>query len=170
MLTYAIILLAAGIALAFLEAILPSGGILAVLAIFAIVGSLIFAFQESVNTGLLFIGLVVFILPATAVLGLKLWPHTPIGKRMILKAIRTPAPGQTLPDPRGADTYAKLLHRTGTTVTPLRPAGTIEIDQERYSAVAEGEFIDAKTPIEVVRLDGNSIVVDQKTPGKPQVS
>ncbi len=49
--------------------------------------------------------------------------------------------------------------KRGTTVSPLRPAGIAEFDGERVDVVSEGVFIDAGQSIDVLRVDGNRIVV-----------
>jgi membrane-bound serine protease (ClpP class) len=41
---------------------------------------------------------------------------------------------------------------TGEAITPLRPAGFVRIDGRRLDATAEGDLIDAGTPIEVVSV------------------
>ena len=41
----------------------------------------------------------------------------------------------------------------------LRPAGFALIDGERVDVVSDGEPIEAGTAVEVVRVDGNRIVV-----------
>jgi membrane-bound serine protease (ClpP class) len=56
------------------------------------------------------------------------------------------------------------LGRTGTVLSPLRPAGIAEIDGTRVDVVSDGGFIDAGTPIEVARVDGNRIVVRRSSP------
>ena len=56
---------------------------------------------------------------------------------------------------------AGLLGRTGRTSSALRPAGIAEIDGRRVDVVSEGELVEAGQPIEVIRVDGNRIVVRQ---------
>lgn len=52
-----------------------------------------------------------------------------------------------------------LVGRDGMALTTLRPAGTAEIEGRRVSVVAELGLIDAETPIRVVRVEGNRVVV-----------
>ena len=163
MLTYAVILLIAGILLVVLEAFIPSGGILGFLAAAALVAAVILAFRENSTAGLAFITITVIIVPVFIMLGLKIFPKTPIGKRLILSpAVETPAQ-------RGvagvADKdFSRLLGKIGKTTTPLRPSGIIEIEDERYSAVAEGEMIDRGVEVVVIKVEGNSIVVEKQNP------
>ena len=54
------------------------------------------------------------------------------------------------------------MGKTGITATPLRPSGIAEFSDQRYSVVAEGEMIEKGTEIIVVKIEGNSIVVEPK--------
>jgi len=59
-------------------------------------------------------------------------------------------------------TLTRLVGLEGTAMTTLRPAGTALIDNERRDVVSEGEFIEKGTPIIVVRIDQNSLIVTRK--------
>lgn len=52
-----------------------------------------------------------------------------------------------------------LLGKSGETITPLRPAGTIVVDNERIDAVSEGSFIGSNKKVEVIQVEGSRIVV-----------
>jgi membrane-bound ClpP family serine protease len=58
-----------------------------------------------------------------------------------------------------AEQYRRLIGRRGVAHSFLRPAGVAEIDGQRVDVVAEGEYVPAGTPIEVVELEGNHLVV-----------
>ena len=55
--------------------------------------------------------------------------------------------------------YDHLLNREGIADTFFRPAGYIMIDNKRYDAVSEGEFIDKGSSLKVILVEGNRIVV-----------
>ena len=55
--------------------------------------------------------------------------------------------------------YDHLLNKEGIADTFFRPAGYIMIDNNRYDAVSEGEFIDKGSSLKVVLVEGNRIVV-----------
>ena len=57
----------------------------------------------------------------------------------------------------------RYLGRTGRAVSTLRPAGSADIDDERVSVESDGEWIDAGTEIEVIRVDGNRIIVRSRS-------
>ena len=52
-----------------------------------------------------------------------------------------------------------LLNKTGKALTPLRPSGTVIIDNERIDAVSEGGFIKSGVKITVVKVEGLRVVV-----------
>ena len=52
-----------------------------------------------------------------------------------------------------------LAGKEGVALTPLRPAGTAEIEGERYDVISEGSFIPAGTRLVVVRVEGARVLV-----------
>lgn len=60
------------------------------------------------------------------------------------------------------DDRSYLIGQTGITVTPLRPAGIISVDDLRIDAVGEGVFIDRNKEVVVTHVEGTRIVVREK--------
>jgi membrane-bound serine protease (ClpP class) len=89
--------------------------------------------------------------------GFILWmfafPHTPIGRRMMLKTSLPAGEGSVL---------ERLLGKEGSALTALRPAGTVVIDGRKVDVVSEGDFISPGDPIIVVREEGLRILVRKK--------
>jgi membrane-bound serine protease (ClpP class) len=136
------------------EVFFPSLGALSVLAVLALGGGVAFAFRESVETGFYFLGAAVLGGLGTALTAFKLFPKTPIGKRLIVDGPSF-ANDAAATDQRVRD----LLGKVGRAVSILRPAGIAEIEGRRVDCVADGELLAAGTPITVVRLEGNRVVV-----------
>jgi membrane-bound serine protease (ClpP class) len=78
-----------------------------------------------------------------------------VGRRLVLDTVLG-GPTTAAPEPPGDQRW---LGQRGTTTSPLRPAGVAEFDGERIDVVSRGEYVDAGEPIEVVRVEGNRIVV-----------
>ena len=57
-----------------------------------------------------------------------------------------------------------LVGRDGVAATSLFPSGQVEIDGRRYEARLEVGFVEAGTPIRVVRRTGFALIVEAKTP------
>lgn len=58
-----------------------------------------------------------------------------------------------------AERRVDLVGREGTTITDLRPAGTVAIDGERIDAVSEGPWVPRGTQVRIVRAEGYRHVV-----------
>jgi membrane-bound serine protease (ClpP class) len=86
---------------------------------------------------------------------LRLLPRLPFGRRLILATGMEADLGYV----STPDSDRQWLGRTGTALSPMRPAGIAEIDGARVDVVSDGGFIDAGTPVKVTRVDGNRIVI-----------
>ena len=91
-----IVLLLLGVLLIFLEIFVPSGGILSVLAACAIVASIVVAFSEGFVAGTLMLLAATVLVPVAIGLAIKWWPHTPLGKLILIK--RPESEDEVLPD------------------------------------------------------------------------
>lgn len=60
------------------------------------------------------------------------------------------------------ETYIGLIGKTGITLTDMRPVGTIQIENQEYSAVSNGEWIKKETNIIVEQVDGTRILVKKE--------
>ena len=93
----------------------------------------------------------------TVALAFSLGRHLPRSRRfgaLVLVPDLASAAGYT-----AADTPLDLVGRTGRALTALRPAGAAEIDGRRVDVLAEGRFVAAGTPLEVVRVRGSRVEV-----------
>jgi membrane-bound ClpP family serine protease len=61
----------------------------------------------------------------------------------------------------GAALAASLLGAVGTTVTPMRPAGTVRFGDQFIDVVTEGGFIPSGARVQVVEVEGTRIVVKE---------
>ena len=151
--TLAIALFGLGLLLVFFEVLVPSMGALSVAAVAAVAGSLWAAFNESTATGLTFLGLVAVAFPATALIAFRYFPRSPLGRRMVQSGLSFESTRAT--DRRDLD----LVGREGLTSSDLRPAGYARIDDRRVDVVSRGESIPAGTPVRVLEVTGNRVVV-----------
>ncbi|MFC1707940.1 nodulation protein NfeD, partial [Planctomycetota bacterium] len=91
-------------------------------------------------------------------------PHSPWAGRFVLKTQQRTENGYTV----GSPARVALLGRTG--MATLRPAGKVEVGEELLDAVAEGDFIEKGTPVEIIETDGNRVVVRSRPDGQERVS
>lgn len=150
------ILFAGGVLLLMADIFLPSHGILTVSALGLLIWGIARTFHYGgSNAGLMaLLGCVLF-LPAFAYGAVRVWPKTPIGRR-----IAPPNPVVTAYDSAipTAELEA-LLGRTGRAVSQLRPVGICEFDGQRFSCVTEFGVIEPDTPVVAVRLAGANLAV-----------
>ena len=59
--------------------------------------------------------------------------------------------------------YQQYIDQIGKAHSPLRPAGIVIIDGEKLSAVTQGDYIEAGEDIQVLKVEGNKLVVIKKT-------
>src|SRR5918996_30184 len=86
---------------------------------------------------------------------LRYLPRLPWGRRLILETGLGAGQGYA----SAPETDMKWLGKSGTVLSPLRPAGIAEIEGERVDVVSDGGFVESGAPIVVSRVDGNRIVV-----------
>ena len=160
-----LLLVAAGTLLIGAEVfVIPGFGVAGIGGIVALVAGLGMTFVGAGATTSMVIGAlgrvaisVLFAIGGALVL-LRVLPHLPYGRRFVLNDDMNADLGyNTAPD-----TDRSWLGKTGTAVSPLRPAGIAEIAGTRLDVVSDGGFIEALTVIEVTRVDGNRIVVRQR--------
>ena len=58
-----------------------------------------------------------------------------------------------------SESRARLLGKTGTAVTPLRPGGVADVDGARVEVETEGAFVAAGSRVRVVALDRRRVLV-----------
>lgn len=52
-----------------------------------------------------------------------------------------------------------LLGKQGTTVTDLRPAGSVDIDGVKFDVISDGEYITRGTKVEIYKVNGVKLIV-----------
>jgi len=141
--------------------VIPGFGIAGILGVAAVLSGLVMAMTGAGSTSELLMmvaGRLVLSLLAALVLSMVLLPfitRLPGGRRLVLRTELTTGQGFSSAPPDDAH----WLGRRGIAHSVLRPAGIAEIDGHRVDVVSEGELVEAGTPIEVLRVDGNRIVV-----------
>jgi membrane-bound serine protease (ClpP class) len=157
-----LLLFTSGLVLLILEIfVIPGFGIAGVLGIGALLAGLSLSLVgggASWEFILRAVGRVVFSLlfsAAASLLLLRFLPRLPFGRRLILDTGLPAGAGYA----SAPEEKRRFLGKSGTTLTPLRPAGIADVEGQRVDVVSDGEFIDSGTPITVSRVDGNRIVV-----------
>lgn len=103
------------------------------------------------KTGLALVGTGIGIL----LLG-RFLPRTRLFNRLALATATSADQGYA-----AAPDTTSLVGKTGTTLTPLHPAGAARIDGQHLDVVTAGEFIAEGTPVRIVEAHGSRLVVEQ---------
>jgi membrane-bound serine protease (ClpP class) len=151
----AIGLLVLGLVLIVGELMFPTIGALGIGGALAILGSIVVAFQEGSQTGVVFLVATAVLVPGAIVLGLKLLPHSPFGKSLVAR-------GASFTDAAAVDRRDReLVGKEGLAENFLRPIGTAMLDGRRVDVQSRGEPIEAGARVRVIEVEGNRVVVVQ---------
>lgn len=143
------IIIALGIALLFLETILP-GLIAGFLGLCALAGAVGYAYVEfGVKTGNTTLMIVLALLIIGTILWMKFFPESAVA-RLFVSNRQIGTVGAEKPE---------LLEQSGVAVTTLRPAGTALIKGKRVDVVTEGGFVEKGQNVKVVAIEGLRVVV-----------
>jgi membrane-bound serine protease (ClpP class) len=148
-------LLALAFFLVLLELVVPSGGILGVCAGAAMLAAVVIGFLHSFTLGAAMLMIAGFGVPLVIWLGLKLWPNTPIGRRMLNIDPEVDAARRKLEE----ENRNRWLGKVGVAKINLLPNGIIEIDEQSLDAISLGGAIDRGTHVEVVNVIAGKIHV-----------
>ncbi|MEZ6196164.1 MAG: NfeD family protein [Planctomycetota bacterium] len=138
------------------EVLFPSFGLLSLLALGCYAAAVIEAFEIGRTEGISAVVAVIVVVPAAIALGFQLLQRTRLGSRLLLSG------------PRAEDVHAggadrglaRFRDATGVTAGPLRPSGVVLFGEDRVDAVSDGRFIAAGTPVRVIEIEGNRLVVE----------
>lgn len=137
-------------------------GILGILSLVAAIGKAYYEYGLATGTFVLIgIGVVTMV---GFIVWMRVFPHTGIGRRIMLQKSLVPGEGQKDQTIRG------LVGQVGQAITPLRPAGTVLIDGRRVDVVAENELIEAGSTVTVVHEEGMRVVVRKSAGAIPVVA
>lgn len=150
-----VILQLVGIVVVIAEIILPSGGILSIIALSLFGYSLYIVFANiSFSAGTAFVVADMVIIPILAYFGLKFLAKSPV-------TLRTKLSRES-----GVTSQSEKLNKysgcEGRALTDLRPAGMAMIGQERVDVVTRGEYIEKEADVLVVAVRGNQVIVKAK--------
>ena len=152
-LTIALVLIGLGIFLLLAEILVPTGGILVVAALFffAFAVGIISYYGTKIEAVVAIVGLAVG-LPAAGYVAVQTWRRT--------MSLDTVLDDPTAPPAAVPTSEVDVLKgRTGKTVSPLRPSGTVEFDGKRVDAMTEGTMLEAGVWVRCVDVKWGQVIV-----------
>lgn len=146
--TWAFILFAAGIVMLAAEVFLPTHGLLGLGGAAAIVGAIACCFAINEVVGITALVLSAVASPFAFAGAMKVWPRTPIGRRMVLQ----PTESRLQPP-------LVRLGEQGVALSELRPMGTCQFGDERVEVRSDLGLIPPGTKVKVVNIESGRLIV-----------
>lgn len=91
------------------------------------------------------------------ILGLRMMSSYNMWYKLTLQNKQNSKEGYVAPAPE----LSLFAGKEGVALTPLRPAGSAEVEGQRLDVVSEGEFIRAGMRVKVIKVEGTRIVVKE---------
>lgn len=143
-LVLAALLFGIGVALIVAEMFLPGHGMIGVLGALAILGAVGVCFRVNQWLGLGVLVGVLLLSPLAVTIAVKIYPRTPLGRRMILPPIENPSAAA-----------AVKLGQVGVALSELRPIGVCDFGEQRVEVLAEHGLVRPGTKVQVVAIINN---------------
>ncbi len=161
-LIWSVLLLALGLAIIVIELFVPSGGVLGVAAAAALFGAIFMALRHENST----LGATVAVaevvgISAAIVLGIKWWPNTAIGRRIVPNL---PTEEEIMPDGQQVQMLKDLVGKIGIAKSLMLPSGAVSIEGRTFNALSEGLAIEAGSTVRVIEVRGNRVIVQPVDP------
>ena len=140
---------------------IPGFGIAGIFGILALMGGLGLsligsgATWDSTLSALGQVSLSILVAILVALFLLRYFQRLPFGKRLLLKTSLLSKEGYA----SSPEEDQRWLGKRGTAATDLHPSGIAHLNGDRVDVVSDGDFINVGQAVEVVRVDGNRIVV-----------
>ncbi len=142
-----------GLVLLMIEALIPGVGIAGISGVILVLVSIVMISSSFFQAVLILVGTIAIAILLIVAL-YKLGYGKGYVKSMILSTEQKNEEGYV-----SSKGYEKYLGMRGKVNTPLRSAGTVLIEGERIDAVSEAEFIEKDVEVEVIKIEGNRVVV-----------
>jgi membrane-bound ClpP family serine protease len=156
----AIVLLVLGLALIVCEVFLPSAGLIAAFATLCIAASVACAWQAWWNESRTYFAIysvsLLLLIPSAISGAFYMLPRTSFGRKVLLEA---PDLDEVTPYQEEQRQLQRLVGHVGKTLSLLNPGGLVLVNGTRQHCESEGLMLEAETPVEIVAVKGNRLVV-----------
>lgn len=142
-----------GIFLLLAEGVIPGFGVAGVSGIICVFVS-VFMITSNLYEALLLLILTIAFMVLTLIVLYRFGFGSKYMKFLVLKTEQKNEEGYTT-----VDNIKKYLGKRGKTESALRPSGAVLIGDVRIDAVTQGEYIDKESIVEVIKVEGNTLIV-----------
>lgn len=167
--TFAVLLLVVALGLMIAEVFIPSGGMISILVLVSLVGSIWCAWNAWWASNQIawwaYISSLVLLVPATISGAFYALPRTPMGRRVLLEG---PDREEVTPYVEEQNELLSQVGHVGKTVTLLNPGGMVVVNGKRFHCESEGMLLEPDTDVRVVAVKGLRLVVRLPLPDDPR--
>jgi membrane-bound ClpP family serine protease len=169
LLVWGVSLLLAAIFLTIVEIFVPSAGVIAVTSVVTGLAGITCLFIHDTLTGVIGLLVAAVLWPAAFYWGLKIWPHTPLGRAMIGAPTEEEVEEARRGELEARKQRMSIVGAEGIVLTDLRPVGIVEIDGQRHDALSETTLVRAGERVRVTAIDSQQLRVRPlaRDPGVP---
>ena len=157
---YAALAFIVGVALLLVEVfVIPGFGIAGIGGIVLMLGSVFFVFRNAykLETAVFGLSFAIILAFALAIALSYVLPKTRTWNHLVLSTAMDSGSGfHSAP----REDFQEYVGKTGVALTPLRPAGTVRVDDKRLDVVTVGDFIVRETPVKIINVEGSKIFVE----------
>ena len=157
---YAALAFIVGVALLLVELfVIPGFGIAGIGGIVLMAGSVFFVFRNAykLETAVFGLSFAIILAFALAIALSYVLPKTRTWNHLVLSTAMDSGSGfHSAP----REDFQEYVGRSGIALTPLRPAGTVRVDDKRLDVVTAGDFIVRDTPVKIINVEGSKIFVE----------
>lgn len=161
LLIWGLVLMAVAGVMLVIEVFVPTAGILGLCAaVTAIIGVVcLWRYNEYYGAGGLLAAVIVG--PTIGYYGLKMYRHTPLGRKMIGASYDEEVEAKQRAEDARKQAQMSIVGQEGIAVTDLRPVGMIQVGDQRMDALAEVVFIQRGTRVRVIGVSTGQVKVRQ---------
>ena len=156
----AVLALAVALMLLVAEIFVPSGGVIAILAIASLGASVWAAWLAWWGTSpalwWTYIASVLILIPTTLGFAVKFFPNTSWGKKIIHEV---PTLEEVTGFQKETEHLRSLIGKIGKTQTLLNPSGFVLVNDERHHCESQGMIIESQVDVEIIAVEGTRLVV-----------
>lgn len=167
---YSVGLVVLFLALLIAEIMVPSGGVLGLLAFASAITAVLIAFTISLNFGLSIMLVLIVATPILLHFLLRFWPQTSAGRAILNRRRRDGNESVPVTTTLDGVPLDQLVGAFGVAVSNLLPSGRVIVDGHKVDAVSTGMPIDQGQPIKVVRVAARKLQVRLATEEEVQQS
>jgi membrane-bound serine protease (ClpP class) len=152
------VLIVLGLLLLVAELFIPTGGVLFVLSVGALVVGVAMNFAYDPSAGYVTLVTIFIAVPILAAVAFHYWPKTALGRRFFLAG---PQEDETVASMPVNLELEQLRGRYGRTLSALRPAGVVDFDGRRVDVISEGALVEPGQWVRCIDVKAGTVVVRQ---------